>query len=445
MTVTVRFAPSPTGRIHIGNARAALINHLFARQHDGCFILRFDDTDQERSSREYARGISEDLDWLGIRPDRVIEQSTRFSLYDAAATRLRDSGRLYPCYETADELERKRKRQLAHGLPPVYDRAALKLSAEDRIRLEAEGRRPHWRFRLKGNIVRWNDLIRGVQTVNTSSLSDPVLIREDGTYLYTLPSVIDDVDLGITHVVRGEDHVTNTGVQMDLFDALGLSTPGFAHYSLLMNAEGEGLSKRSGALSIAELRDEGIESMAIASFVARIGTSQAIVPDIDMSSLIETFDIKDLSRAPSRFSRTELRTLNARLLHQCDFADIASRLKEIDLPVDERFWHAVRGNLTVLTDAKQWAQTITGTIEPIVEEQIFLTQAAQCLPEEPWDEHVWTKWCSALKTMTGRKGRALFHPLRLALTGVEAGPELALLLPLIGREKCLKRLSGRRG
>jgi glutamyl-tRNA synthetase len=441
MAPVLRFAPSPTGRIHIGNSRTAILNWLFARKSGGIFVLRYDDTDIERSKAEFAEGIALDLNWLGIIPDRVEYQSKRFDAYRAAAEKLKASGRLYPCYETADELERRRKRQLARHQPPVYDRAALKLTDAERRALEAEGRKPHWRFKLEHRIVEWNDLIRGPQHIDTTNLSDPVLVREDGTYLYTLPSVVDDIDFGITHVIRGEDHVVNTAVQIELFEALGGKVPDFAHHSLLTGADGQGLSKRLGSLAIASLREQGLEAMAVVSHAALLGTSDSIHPCIDYRELIDGFDLHKLSRAPARFDENELRGLNARLLHMLPYSAVKDRLTH----GDEAFWLAVRGNLTTLADVENWWTTIAGTITPQIagEDRDFIAAAARLLPPAPWNGETWKVWTDAVKVETGRKGKGLFMPLRLALTGLDHGPELALLLPLIGRERAISRLGAR--
>jgi glutamyl-tRNA synthetase len=435
----VRFAPSPTGRIHIGNARTAILNWLFVRKSAGQFVLRYDDTDLERSKAEFIEGIAQDLDWLGIKPDRIEHQSKRFDNYRAAAEKLKASGRLYACYETADELERRRKRQLARHQPPVYDRAALTLSDQDRRALEAEGRKAHWRFKLDHRIVEWNDLIRGPQHIDTTNLSDPVLVREDGTYLYTLPSVVDDIDFGITHVIRGEDHVVNTAVQIELFEALGAKAPDFAHHSLLTGADGQGLSKRLGSLSIAAMRERGLEAMAVVSHAALLGTSDAIHPCAEYGELIEGFDLHKLSRAPARFDENELRQLNARLLHMLPWQAVKDRLAF----GDETFWLAVRGNLSTLADARAWHEIVSGSVSPVSapEDGDFIRAAARLLPQGPWNDETWKAWTEALKGETGRKGKALFMPLRLALTGLDHGPELALLLPLIGRERALERLN----
>jgi glutamyl-tRNA synthetase len=437
MTI-VRFAPSPTGRIHIGNARTAILNWLFAKKTGGQFILRFDDTDTERSKEEYARGIAEDLDWLGIKPDRVEYQSKRFDRYRAAAEQLKAAGRLYACYETPDELDRRRKRQQARNLPPVYDRAALKLTAEDRAKLEAQGRKPHWRFKLDHRTVEWNDMIRGPQHIDTASQSDPVLVRADGTYLYTLPSVVDDIDFGVSHVIRGEDHVVNTAVQIEITEALGGTAPAYAHHSLLTGPDGAGLSKRLGSLSIAAMREQGLEAMAVVSHAALLGTSDSIHPVIDYRELIGGFDLQKLSRAPARFDEAELKHLNAKLLHMLPWEAVKDRLAY----GSEAFWLAIRGNIEKLADAKLWWDIVTSDLKPAMtdEDHDFLRQAASLLPPEPWDGTTWKAWTDALKQATGRKGKSLFMPLRLALTGLDHGPELALLLPLVGHERSLKRL-----
>lgn len=445
MGVTVRFAPSPTGRIHIGNARTALINWLFAKKHAGRFLLRFDDTDAERSREEHVRAIEEDLAWLGIVPDFTFRQSGRIAAYAAAAERLKRSGRLYPCYETREELERKRRRRRARGLPPVYDRAALTLDEDARAALEAEGRRPHWRFRLDGREIAFDDLVRGRQRVDTRTLSDPVLIRADGSWLYTLPSVVDDIDHGVSHVIRGEDHVANTGPQIELFEALDASPPAFAHHSLLTSAGGEGLSKRLGALSIAALRADGLEPMAVASLAALIGTSDTIAPRHDMATLVETFDFDKFSRAPARFDPREVEALNARLLHETPFAAVAERLEAAGIGGGAAFWRAVRPNLARFSDAADWWHVLTGEIEPVVEEPDYIAEAARLLPGEPWDDETWRAWTAALRQATGRSGRTLFRPLRLALTARAEGPDMAAILPLIGRDRALARLRPRAG
>lgn len=456
MSPIVRFAPSPTGRLHIGNIRTALLNWLFAAKAGGTFLLRLDDTDRERSTEENAEGIRRDLAWLGLGWAREERQSARLDRYAAAAESLKAAGRLYACYESEEELSRKRKRRLARGLPPIYDRAGLRLDAAERARMEADGLRPHWRFRLgntdTGNplepvptLVEWNDLVRGHHAIDVGSLSDPVLIRADGTPLYTFTSVVDDIDFAVSHVIRGEDHVTNTGVQIQLFEAFGAAPPQFAHHSLLVGGDGQALSKRLGALSVESFRDMGLEPMAVASHAALVGTSDAIAPRAHLSDLAETFDLGKLSRSPGRFDVEELKALNAKLLHHLPYAAVAGRLQAMGVPAGADFWEAVRGNLEVFADAQKWWGVVAGPVTPAIEDAVLASRAAGLLPAEPWDETTWTSWTNAVKAATGAKGRALFHPLRLALTGQEAGPELKALLPLIGRARAVERLNGRVG
>lgn len=439
---TVRYAPSPTGRLHLGNARPALINWLFARATGGRYILRLDDTDTARSTEEFARGIDTDLNWLGITPDAKYRQSDRTALYDAARDQLIAAGRLYPAYETEEELDIKRSRARLLGRPPIYDRAALSLTSEQKAKYEAEGRKPHWRFKLDGRPVQFDDLIKGPQTVNTASMSDPVLIRADGSYLYTLPSVVDDIDLGITHVIRGEDHVSNTGTQIEIFEALGGTVPAFAHHNLLTGAEGEGLSKRLGSLSLAELREAGYEPMAVAIMAVLTGTSLPLEPHPDLSSVASVFALDKVSHGPARFDPAELASLNARILHAMPYETAKPRLEQLGI-ASEPLWSALRGNLGVFSDIADLATLVNGPVTPVIadEDRDYLAQAKDLLPAEPWDETTWSQWTDALKAATGRKGRGLFHPLRLALTGREQGPELRALLPLVGRKASLARLS----
>jgi glutamyl-tRNA synthetase len=442
MSVRVRFAPSPTGRLHAGNIRTALFNYLFARKTGGQLILRLDDTDRERSTEDFAEGIREDLAWLGLEWTKEVRQSDRFALYADAVEKLKASGRLYPAFETPDELELKRKRQLARGRPPVYDRAALKLTAAERAKLEAEGRKAHWRFKLESCDVVWDDLVRGRQHVDAASLSDPVLVREDGTYLYTLPSVVDDIDIGITHVIRGEDHVANTAPQIQLFEALGAAPPAFGHHNLLVGADGQALSKRDRSLAIEGLRAEGIEALAVASYAATLGTSDPVAPHASLDEIVPGFDFAKLSRAPARFDPHELRLLNAKLLHLLPFKAVAERLRAMGVEGGADFWEAVHGNLAVLADAKIWWDVVSGKLQPVIEDAKLCREAAALLPPEPWDGETWSAWSSAVKQATGAKGKALFAPLRLALTGREHGPELKQLLPLIGRTRAAARLEG---
>ena len=438
----LRFAPSPTGDLHIGNARTAIINRLLADH----FILRFDDTDAERSTVAFAEGIERDLRWLGIVPDEIVRQSERFALYDARADELRERGLLYACYETPDELDRKRKRLASRGRPPVYDRAALKLSDDERAALEAEERQPHWRFLLPNHDgdpfaphradVRFHDAILGEQTVDLASMSDPVLVRADGTYLYTLPSVADDIDLRVTDVVRGADHVANTGVQIALFEALGAKPPRFAHHNLLQDAAGEGLSKRSGSLSLAVLRDEGMEPEAVAAMAVLTGTSEP-VHAAPLDRLRDTFRPEIVSHSPARFAPDELRAVNRAWIHELPWSAVADRF-EGEAGADEALWNAVRANLERVADFRDWLRIRLGPVEPAADDA-FLGKAADALPEE-WNAGTWGAWTTALKERTDRRGKALFMPLRLALTGLDHGPELGDLLPLIERDEVLRRL-----
>lgn len=441
--ITVRFAPSPTGSLHVGNIRAALFNYLYAKRNGGRFLLRMDDTDDERSTQEYALGIEVDLTWLGLMHDLFARQSERIAEYDAAAEKLKASGRLYPCYETANELERRRKLQLAMKKPPVYDRAALKLTDEEKKAYEDAGRTPHWRFKLADEDTSFDDLIHGPTRIDPHSLSDPVLIREDGRYLYTLPSVVDDIEFGITHVIRGADHVTNTGVQVQLARALGATPPVFAHYSLLLAEDGSPLSKRRDAdFTIAALRHSGLEPMAVNSLLARLGTSDAVEAMLNLDDLVHAFDLSHFGRADIRFDPADLAKMNAAILHMTAYADVKSRLAAKGCDLGEAFWETVRPNLANFADVELWAKVVNGPIAPVIEDADFAAAAAALLPPEPWDEGTWVAWTNEVKAKTGAKGRALFMPLRLALTGLDHGPELKNLLLLIGRERALARLSG---
>ncbi|MCC0057485.1 MAG: glutamate--tRNA ligase [Rhodobiaceae bacterium] len=453
MSVTVRFAPSPTGRIHVGNLRTALFNWLYAKRHGGRFILRLDDTDKARSTEAFAEGIIADLAWIGIRPDAVFRQSERFDRYEAAARKLIENKRLYPAFESPEELERRRKRQMGRGLPPVYDRAALKLSDQEVAALEAEGRTPHWRF-LLGNFetdpfqprtatVTFEDLCRGEQSVDLAAVSDPVLRRADGAWLYTLPSVVDDIDMGVTHVIRGEDHVTNAGVQIDIFHALGADAPVFAHHNLLADTSGQGLSKRLGALSVAGLREAGYEPEAVAAIAVLIGTSLPVEPIEGLDDLASRFDLSVVSRAPARFDEAELRGLNMKTLARADYSQVSDRLAALGVGGGEAFWLAVRGNLEVLREAADWWQIVTGPVQPVIEDEALAADALRLLPPEPWDLETWGQWTGAVKEASGKGGKALFHPLRMAITARPSGPELRQLLPLIGRTRISDRLSGR--
>jgi glutamyl-tRNA synthetase len=440
MHVVTRFAPAPTGRLHVGNIRTALHNWLWARKHGGRFILRFDDTDTARSSEEHAGAIREDLAWLGLLPDEEHRQSARFGRYEAALERLREAERVYPAYETAQELDLKRKVQLGRGKPPVYDRAALGLSQAERAALEAEGRRPHWRFRLDhGAAIEWHDLVRGPQHFDPALLSDPVVRREDGSWLYMLPSTVDDIDMGVTHVVRGEDHVANTALQIQMFEALGAAPPAFAHEALLVGSEGK-LSKRLGSLGVEAMRGEGIEAVAILAKLARIGTSLPVEPVADAEALLAGFDFSSFGRAPARFDIEELRTLNAKTIHLLPFEAVAARLPAGMGPDD---WAAIRPNLRSVAEAADWWAILHGHVEasaPEEDRELLAAAAAAAAGEVNWAEAPWPQLVALLKARSGRTGKALFLPLRRALTGRDSGPEMAALLPLIGREETVSRL-----
>jgi glutamyl-tRNA synthetase len=439
MTVVTRFAPAPTGRLHVGNIRTAVHNWLWARKHGGRFILRLDDTDKTRSSEANAEGIREDLAWLGLAWDEEHRQSLRFDRYEAALERLREAGRVYPAYETAQELDLKRKVQLSRGKPPVYDRSALELSEADRGGLEAEGRRPHWRFRLDHDLpIEWDDLIRGGQHFEPALLSDPVVRREDGSWLYMLPSSVDDIDMGVTHVLRGEDHVANTALQIQMFEALGAAPPAFAHEALLVGSEGK-LSKRLGSLGADALREQGIEAIALVAKLARLGTSLPVEPVTGPGVLIETFDFATFGRAPARFDLDELVQLNARIVHLLPFEAVAGRIPDGMGPDD---WAAIRPNLKSVGQAADWWDILHGHVEAKAaeEDRPLIEAAVEALAGLDWSEGPWPQLVSALKERSGRTGKALFRPLRLALTGRESGPEMAALLPLIGREEAIARL-----
>ena len=441
MTVITRFAPSPTGNLHVGNIRAALHNWLWARKSGGKFLLRLDDTDQERSRPEYADAIRADLRWLGLDWDDEQRQSDRFALYEDRFEALRAAGHVYPAYETQQELELRRKVLLGRGLPPVYDRAALTLTADQIAAHEADGRKPHWRFRLDHDKpIVWTDLIRGEQRFDPKLLSDPVIRRADGSWLYMLPSVIDDIDMGVTHVLRGEDHVTNTAAQIQMFAALGASVPQFAHEALLTGSEGK-LSKRLGSLGVAHFREIGLEPMAIVAMLARLGTSMAIEPLADPQPLIDSFDFARFGRAPARFDEGELAHLNQKIVHMLPYATVADRLPS---GMDAGAWDVIRPNLETVAQAADWWRIVTGPIEataPAPEDGEFLTLAASALSQQNFDADIWRTLTDRLKGETGRKGKSLFLPLRRAITGIDHGPDMGQLLPLIGKEEAVRRLS----
>ncbi|CDO36917.1 glutamate--tRNA ligase [Novosphingobium sp. KN65.2] len=440
MTVTTRFAPSPTGHLHVGNIRTALHNWLLAKQAEGRFVLRIDDTDAARSREEYVEAIRADLAWLGIHPEGEERQSARFELYEREFERLKAAGRVYPCWESPQELELKRKVLLGRGLPPIYDRAALNLGEEEKAAKIAASEMPHWRFLLdREHAIEWVDGIRGPQNFDPAQMSDPVIRRADGSWLYMLPSAIDDVDMGVTDILRGEDHVSNTAAQVQMFEALGAAPPRFAHEALLVGTEGK-LSKRLGSLGVSHFREAGIEPQAVVALLGRLGTSDPVDPALDGAALAEGFDLSRFGRAPARFDELELERVNAAIVHVLPFADVADRLPA---GMDAAAWEAVRPNLSHVREAADWWQVVTGPIDaPALDDEAraYLAQAAQVLAATEWQADVWKALTGALKDATGRKGKALFLPLRQALTGREHGPDMAALLPLIGRAAALERL-----
>lgn len=435
-----RFAPSPTGYLHVGNARLALINWLAAKHMDARFVLRLDDTDAARSTEAFADAIGEDLAWLGLDWDSVEKQSDRLDAYATAFETLKAAGRVYECYETPEELDYMRKRLRARGLPPIYTPP----SDEKLQSFIAEDRTAHWRFKLTPGTIAFDDLVRGPVSFDAEKLSDPVIRREDGSWLYMLPSAVDDADLGITHVVRGEDHVANTALQVQMFEALNKPVPTFAHLPLMTDIEGGGLSKRLGSLALKDLRADGVEPLAMASYLAHLGTSDDIKAEADLQALIDGFDFAHFSRATPKFDPAHLMRINAQVLHATDFADVQDRLPA---GAGEDLWLSVRANVERVADIKTWQDIANGDIEPVIadDDADFLSAAAGLLPAGPWDGETWGQWTKAVKDATGRKGKGLFMPLRQALTGLDHGPELKAYLPLIGRDRAVARLNGNKG
>lgn len=433
--VTTRFAPSPTGYIHVGNLRTALMNYLITRKAGGTFILRLDDTDQERSKQEYIDGLKEDLEWLGIRYDRVEQQSKRLARYAEAAEQLKAAGRFYECFETPTELDLKRKKLLNMGRPPVYDRAALSLTEEQKAAYRAEGRQGYWRFRLDQERIEWRDGIIGDISIDAASVSDPVLIKADGQVLYTFASSVDDVDMGVTHIVRGADHVTNTATQIQIMKALGGTPPQFAHHSLLTGPQGEELSKRLGVLSLRDLRARGVAPLALMSLMARLGSSKPVELASSMQDLIDGFDVGSFGAAPTKFDAEDLFPLTRAHVQGLPYAAVADRIAALGVPAEEAeaFWNVAKGNITVLADLGEWWALFRDGADPMVEagDEEFIRQAVAMLPARPWTTSTWGEWTEAVKAATGRKGKALYMPLRKALTGRANGPEMAEVMPLL--------------
>ncbi len=432
---TTRFAPSPTGYIHVGNLRTALFNYLITRKAGGTFILRIDDTDPERSKEEYVDGIKQDLTWLGIEWDKVERQSDRLERYVDAADKLREMGRFYECFETPTELDLKRKKQLNMGKPPVYDRGMLALSEDDKAKLRAERGNGHWRLKLDQERIEWNDGILGDISIDAASVSDPVLIRGDGQFLYTLASVVDDTDMGVSNVVRGSDHVTNTATQIQMIRALGFEPPAFAHHSLLTGPQGEALSKRLGTLALRDLREAGVQPMALLSHMARLGSSDPFEMRSSMDELVEGFDVTRFGSAPTKFDVEDLYPLTARYLNGLELSSVEGTIAEIGVPADlaESFWSVTRENITTLKDLAGWWELFRDGAEPLIddEDREFIAQAVAMLPEGPYTKETWKAWTSDVKEATGRKGKGLFMPLRKALTGQERGPEMSDVMPLL--------------
>ena len=439
--VKVRFAPSPTGFLHIGNFRTALVNFLFARKEKGHFMLRIDDTDHERSSLEFEKAIIEDLSWMNFKWDSLEKQSNRLKRYDEALETLLDKKRAYACYETAEELSLKRKAQLSSGKPPVYDRSSLRLSDSDVADLKSKGKKPHYRFLLDHSEVIWNDLIKGGSKYHMSSLSDPVILREDGRVIYTLASVVDDIDFDITHILRGEDHMTNSAAQIQLFEALGSAAPNLGHLSLLTDISGAGLSKRLGSLSLKDLRNEGIHPMAISSLLSKVGTSDPVEIKKEIETIILYFDINKFGKSKSKFDKNELSILNSKIYQLIDFEEINEDLKKMNISITKEFWNLIRGNIALLKNVKDWWDICFGTIDSIIENQDFLDSALEVLPTDQFNEKTWSTWTKKLSEETGKKGKELYMPLRLCLTGQNKGPEMADLILMMGRDKVIKRLS----
>ena len=441
----LRFAPSPTGHLHIGNARITVLNALYAAQHDGQMLLRIDDTDTERSKDTFIDSIQEDLAWLGIAHPKPLYQSQRHALYQKTIETLKDKGRLYPCFESPEELDRKRKLARLRGLPPIYDRASLQLSPEQQRTLQEQGHKPHWRFKLSDTIVRWDDLVFGDHQHALKTMSDPVLVRADGRPLFTLSSVVDDIALAITHIIRGEDHMTNTAAQIDLFHALEAKPPVFAHLPLILNEQGQPFAKRNTeSFALHALREKGYEPMTVISLLAHLGSSHSVVAHSTWQQAVRAFDLSAFSRSAARIDADSLDALNRQLLQSSSFETIQPRLKALAIDIDEAFWLAIRGNIDTLGDCRLWQRICFEdvTIAPLPDDDNdYLRLATEVLPQPPWDERTWATWCKAIADTSGRRGKTLFLPLRLALTGQQHGPEMSVLLPFIGFTRAQQRLA----
>ena len=441
--IRTRFAPSPTGLLHVGNIRTALINWLFAKHNGGQFMLRIDDTDLVRSKEEYTEQIKQDLSWLGMEWDLIDHQKNRLERYESIKKELLEKDILYPCYETPEELDIKRKIQLGQGKPPIYDRASLNLSQEKLSQYQKEGRKPHYRFKLDNSKVEWDDLVRGKTLYESMSMSDPILVREDGSWTYMLCSVVDDIDFKISHVIRGEDHVSNTAIHIQIFKSLGAKPPIFAHLPRITSKEAK-ISKRVGGFDIKSLREDGIESLTIMNFLAKIGTSEAPTSHTKIEALVKEFDIKKFNKSPTNYDEKDLTRLNHKIIAVYEFDDVKEYFTQHNIKISSSFWEAIKHNLDKLSDAALWYQICEEKIAPAVsfEDQSFLLEALECLPNGTWDNETWSHWVNNVKSKTGRNGKDLFMPIRKALTGIEHGPELRYILPLIGENKTKMRLKG---
>ena len=437
-----RFAPSPTGLLHVGNARSAVLNWAYAKKNNGNFILRIDDTDQTRSSKEFENKIKENLSWLGLDWNKTFNQSERSNLYNSNIEKLKIDGRLYPCFETAEELSLKKKSLLSSGKPPIYDRSALSLSKDEINEKINSGLKPHWRFKLEDGIINWNDLIKDEVKFDSKYLSDPILIREDGSLLYHLPSVIDDIDEGITHIIRGEDHISNTAFHIQIFNALDSSPPHFAHHPFLTDQEGKGFGKRIGSLSIENLRSEGYEDISIINYLINIGSSEDIKPETKLDNIISNFDIKNISSSSAKFSDHVLKSLNSDLLKIYNYEDVKLKFDLLDIKVDsQKLWKFSQHNIDFFKDIENWLRTIEIiiNIEKYEIPNALIVAAIECIPEDPFSYETWDIWTKSINAKTGLKGKGLYMPLRLILTGKEKGPELKNFLPLLDKETLLRK------
>tara|TARA_B100001250_G_scaffold220436_1_gene189112 strand:- start:1218 stop:2552 length:1335 start_codon:yes stop_codon:yes gene_type:complete len=438
----LRFAPSPTGFMHVGNARSAVLNWAYAKKNKGEFILRIDDTDKIRSKKDYEKNIKENLRWLGLDWDKTFNQSSKYENYEINILKLKESGRIYPCFETEEELSLKRKSLLSSGKPPIYDRSSLKLTKKDIEKNLNEGKKPHWRFKLVDEIISWQDLIKGKVSFDSKNLSDPILIREDGSLLYHLPSVIDDIDEKITNIIRGEDHISNTAFHIQLFKSLNASVPKFAHHPFLTDSEGKGFGKRLGSLSINKLQDLGYEYITILNYLLNIGSNQDIIADKNISSLINNFDLKNISSSNPKFSIDVLKSLNKDILQSYVFDEISDRINLIceDL-IDKKLWQFTKNNIDFFVEIKNWVDIIKSENNFMKDtmDAKLINAAIESLPEDPYNEDSWDIWTSKIKDLTSLKGKDLFMPLRKILTGMNNGPELKYLLPLLNKKVILKK------